>query len=59
MGSFLAQYGGDILVGLCIVAGVIGVVRSMRRDRKSGKGGCVGGCSGCVHSGQCSACHPK
>lgn len=52
MGQFLALYGGDILVGACIVAGVISVIRTMRRDKKAGRGGCSGDCAHCG-----SACH--
>ena len=49
MMSFLSLYGGDILVSVCILAGVVSVVRGMLRDKKAGKSVC-GGCSGdCAH----------
>lgn len=52
MGHFLALYGGDILVSVLILAGVVSVIRAMRRDKKAGRGGC---CGDCAHCG--SACH--
>ena len=54
MGQFLALYGGDILVSVLILAGVVSVIRSMRRDKKAGKGGCCGDCAHCA-----SACRTQ
>ena len=57
MGRFLALYGGDILVSVLILAGVVSVVRGMLRDKKAGKSVC-GGCDGdCASCNGCSSCH--
>lgn len=49
--QFLGLYGGDILIGLLILFGVISVVRDMIRNKKAGKsvcGGCDGDCAHCM-----------
>lgn len=50
MVRFLSLYGGDILVSILVLAGVVSVVRSMLRDKKAGRpmcGGCDGDCAHC------------
>ena len=56
MMRFLGLYGGDILVGALILAGVISAVRGMVKNRKAGRPAC-GGCDGdCAH---CSSKHAR
>ena len=56
MARFFSLYGGDILVGALVLAGVVSGIRGMLRDKKAGKSVC-GGCSGdCSH---CSMHHSK
>lgn len=56
--AWLSANIGTILVGLVVLAIVIGIVLSLHRDKKQGKLSCGGNCSSCSHcSGHCGGCH--
>jgi len=45
----------SILVGLVLLALVLGIVLRMLKDRRTGKSGCGCGCEGCANH---AFCHP-
>lgn len=56
--AWLSANIGTILIGLVVLAIVIGIVASLRRDKKQGKLSCGGNCGSCSHcSGHCGGCH--
>lgn len=55
MMAFLSANWGTILVGILVLAVVVGVIVKMRKDKAKGKNacGCGGGCSSCPSAGMC------
>ncbi|XVG95545.1 FeoB-associated Cys-rich membrane protein [Eubacteriales bacterium KG127] len=53
--DFLAQNGGDLIVGGILLIIVLSILLKIRKDKKTGKSscGCGGGCSGCGNSDIC------
>lgn len=53
--EILLENWGTLLVGLLVLAAVVGIISKMVRDKKQGKSSCSCGCGGC--SGCGGACH--
>lgn len=53
--EILLENWGTLLVGLLVLAAVVGIVGKMVRDKMQGKSSCSCGCGGC--SGCGGACH--
>ena len=55
---FIKENLSTIIIGLIILAVVVGIVVKMIRDKKKGKGSCSCGC-GCENCPSASICHEK
>lgn len=55
--DFLFANWGTLLVGVLVLAAVLGVIIKMVRDKKQGKSSCSCGCGGCSGCGGIHICH--
>ena len=55
--DFLIANWGTLLVGVLILAAVLGVIIKMVRDKQQGESSCSCGCGGCSGCGGNSVCH--